>query len=190
MATTNAPKPPSRVPGGAPPDGDGIALGDGPVRVDAYIDFLCPFCKLFEEQNCAALDELTGRGLITLIYHPLGFLDRLSTTRYSTRAAAASGCASDGDRFREYRDALYDAQPPEGGSGLSDDELVRLGIQTGLGDSFGGCLLKGAYLPWADYMSALAIARGVNGTPSVHVDGVGVPASAEAIAAIAIRGPA
>jgi len=34
-------------------------------------------------------------------------------------------------------------------------------------------------------VSALAIARGVNGTPSVQVDGVGVPASAEAIAAIA-----
>lgn len=185
MATPNVLAPPSRVPAGAPSNGDGISLGSGPVTVDAYIDFLCPFCRMFEQRNGEALDELTDRGLITLTYHPLGFLDRLSTTRYSTRAAAASGCASDGGHFREYLYALYDHQPPEGSSGLSDEEMVQLGIQTGLDESFGRCVLNGAHIQWADYVTALAIALGVNGTPSVYVDGVGVPANAKAIAAAA-----
>jgi protein-disulfide isomerase len=43
--------------------------------------------------------------------------------------------------------------------------------------------MAGRYIPWAEYMTALAIARGVNGTPSVYVDGMGVPASAQAITA-------
>jgi protein-disulfide isomerase len=187
--TMNTPKVlalPRRIPAGAPANGDGIALGSGPVTVDAYIDFMCPFCRMFEEQNGEALDELTDRGMITLIYHPLGFLDRLSTTRYSTRAAAASGCASDGGRFREYLYTLFDNQPPEGGSGLSDDDLIQLGLQTGLDESFGACVLQGAHIPWAEYVTALAIGRGVNGTPSVYVDGVGVPASARAIMAAAL----
>ena len=151
------------------------------MRVDVYIDFLCPFCRMFEEQNGEALDELTARDLITLIYHPLGFLDRLSTTRYSTRAAAASGCASDGGRFREYLYTLYENQPPEGTSGLSDEQLVRLGLRSGLDENFGICVVNGVYVDWAEYITALAAARGVNGTPSVYVDGVGVPASARAI---------
>jgi protein-disulfide isomerase len=162
-----------------------VALGEGPIRVDAYIDFLCPFCRMFEEQNGGALDEMTDGGLITLVYHPLGFLDRLSTTRYSTRAAAASGCASDGGRFREYLYTLFDNQPPEGSAGLSDEELVQLGLQTGLDEDFGACVLQRRHVPWAEYVTALAVQRGVTGTPSVYVDGVSVPASANAILAVA-----
>ena len=40
-----------------------------------------------------------------------------------------------------------------------------------------------AVIPWAEYVTATAITRGVNGTPSVYVDGLGVPASAQAITA-------
>jgi protein-disulfide isomerase len=141
---------------------------------------------MFEEQNGEALDELVDNDLITLVYHPLGYLDRLSTTRYSTRAAAASGCASDGGRFREYLYALYDNQPPEGSDGLSDEELVQLGLQVGLDESFAKCVMSGAYINWVEYITARAIARGVSGTPSVYVDGVSVPASARAIMAAAL----
>src|SRR3954447_7899677 len=99
------------------------------------------------------LTQLLEAGAISLVYHPLGFLDRLSTTRYSTRAAAASGCASDGGRFPAYRDALFANQPPEGGPGLSDEELVALGHTVGLGADFTRCVAAGAYLPWAGYVT-------------------------------------
>jgi protein-disulfide isomerase len=183
MSTREALSVPTRIPAGSPANGDGIALGTGQTTVDLYIDFLCPFCRMFEEQHGPAVDALADAGAITAIYHPLGFLDRLSTTRYSTRAAAASGCASDGTRFREYLYALYDNQPPEGSDGLSDEELVALGLQSGLDEAFGRCVLAGRYIEWAEYETALALARGVSGTPSVYVDGVGVPASARAIMA-------
>jgi protein-disulfide isomerase len=183
MATPTALAIPKRIPSHAPVDGDGIVLGHGPALVDAYIDFLCPFCRMFEERSGPAIHAMVDRGLITLVYHPLGFLDRLSTTRYSTRAAAASGCASDGGRFRDYLYTLYEDQPPEGSDGLSDEELVQLGLQTGLDEEFGACVMAGRYIEWAEYVTAMAIARGVSGTPSVYVDGVGVPASAQAISA-------
>ncbi len=183
MATPEVIAPPNQVPAGAPENGDGIALGSGPPVVDAYIDFLCPFCRMFEERSGPAIDALVDRGAITLVYHPLGFLDRLSTTRYSTRAAAAAGCASDGEQFREYLYALYENQPPEGSDGLNDEELVQLGLQCGLDEDFGSCAMAGRYILWAEYVTAIAIRRGVNGTPSVYVDGLGVPASAQAITA-------
>jgi protein-disulfide isomerase len=183
MAAPDLISPPSRVPAGAPDDGDGIALGTGPVTVDLYIDFLCPFCRMFEEEHGRVVDELVERGAITAVYHPMGYLDRLSSTRYSTRAAAASGCASDGGRFLEYMYALFDSQPPEGSAGLSDEELIQLGLQSGLDESFASCVSEGAYLAWTEYVTARALARGVNGTPSVYVEGVGVPASGRAIVA-------
>jgi protein-disulfide isomerase len=42
----------------------------------------------------------------------MNFLDEASTTNYSTRAAAASGCAADGGRFVQYAHALFSSQPP------------------------------------------------------------------------------
>jgi protein-disulfide isomerase len=175
---------PSRVPAGATPEGDGIAVGGGPVRVDAYIDFLCPFCRQFEERSGAHLNRLLEAGAITLVYHPLGFLDRLSTTRYSSRAAAASGCASDLGAFAPYKDALFANQPPEGGPGLNQAQLIELGRAVGLTDpGFESCVENYVHLPWVEYVTMQAAERGVSGTPSVFLAGVPVPANGSVIEA-------
>lgn len=187
MTTHSDIAPPSRIPRGAAANGDGITEGSTGTLVDIYIDFLCPFCRMFEQQHGAAIDQAVDRGRITAVYHPVGFLDRLSTTRYSTRAAAAAACAADGSRFRQYRSALFDHQPPENSDGLSDDELVALAAPAGLDEGFAQCVPAGAYLQWSEYVTALALARGVNGIPSVFVAGAGVPANARAILAAAVR---
>ncbi len=46
--------------------------------------------------------------------------------------------------------------------------------------------MAGKYLAWAEYVTAMAVTRDVNGTPSVYVDGMGVSASADAIMAAAL----
>jgi protein-disulfide isomerase len=177
------PSMPSRVPAGATPEGDGIVLGDGPVRVDAYIDFLCPYCRRFELAAGPALADLVARQQISLVYHPMNFLDEASTTGYSTRAAAASGCASDFGRFLDYVHVLFVNQPPEGGPGLSDDELAALGDAAGLPDpGFAARLADRPYLDWPPYVTARATAVGVSGTPTVLVAGAPVEPDGKAIA--------
>jgi protein-disulfide isomerase len=120
--------------------------------------------------------------LINLIYHPLAFLDRLSTTAYSTRASSASGCASDGGRFAEYKDALFANQPPEGGPGLSDQELTALGTAVGLEADFARCVAADRHLDWTAYLTARAIQSGVNGTPTILFEGRRVQPDAREIA--------
>jgi protein-disulfide isomerase len=179
---------PVPVPRGATPDGDGIVVGSGPVVVDAYIDFQCPFCRQFEENAGPTLDAMVVSRQISLVHHPMNFLDAASTNHYSTRAAASSGCASDGGRFNEYAHALFANQPPEGGPGLSDEQLIELGTLVGLpAAEFGRCVTSGKYLEWPSYVTELAIARGVNATPTVFVQGTPVPANPVMIAA-AVRG--
>jgi protein-disulfide isomerase len=165
------------VPRGSTPSGDGVVVGAGPVDMDAYIDFQCPFCRQFELMAQPTLDRLIGDRIVSLAYHPMNFLDAVSTTGYSTRAAAASAAAADAGRFPEYAHALFVNQPPEGGPGLTDGQLVELGQDVGIDDpQFAEKIRTGRYLPWPPYVTERAIARGVAGTPSVFVHGTPVPA--------------
>jgi protein-disulfide isomerase len=186
------PTTPERVPAGATREGDGIivgVLGSGSVRIDVYIDFMCPFCRRFELSSGAALADLVTERLASVVYHPMNFLDEASTTNYSTRAAASSGCAADQGRFGEYAHALFVHQPPEGGPGLTDAELAGIGRSVGLADpAFADCISEAPYLDWPPYVTARATAAGVSGTPTVLVAGVGVRPEAEAITAAVAAG--
>jgi protein-disulfide isomerase len=179
---------PRRVPADATPEGDGVIVGDGLVRVDAYIDFLCPYCRRFELSSGSALARLVADRQASVAYHPLNFLDEASTTSYSTRAAAASGCAADHGRFADYAHALFVHQPPEGGPGLSDAELASIGREVGLGEAaFAACLSDAPYLDWPSYVTERAAAAGVSATPTVLVAGAAVRPEAQAITAAVAR---
>lgn len=158
-----------------PPDATqttlGIPVGNGPVTVEVYHDFLCPGCRQFEEIAGAAIDRLIATNQATVVFHPVAFLNRYSTTAYSTRSAAASGCAAEAGRFRDYAAALYRRQPAEGGPGLSNSELASIGVELGFGDEFRRCVTSGKYRPWVERLTDEAARRGVVATPTVFVDG-------------------
>jgi protein-disulfide isomerase len=165
------------VPRNSTTSGDGVVVGAGAVQIDTYIDFQCPFCKQFELMAGPTLDTLQADRIITLVYHPMNFLDAVSSTAYSTRAAAASGAASDYDRFAEYADVLFANQPAEGGPGLTDGQLVDLGYGLGITEpGFAETIRRGRYLSWPPFVTERAVARGVAGTPSVFVQGIPVAA--------------
>ncbi len=173
---------PGRVPAGATPEGDGILIGTGPVQVDVFIDFLCPFCRKFEQAAELVLAGLVSEGTARLAYHPMNFLDEASTTRYSTRAAAASGCAADQGRFLQYTHQLFAHQPPEGGAGLSDAALAGLGQAADLDEAvLAACLAQETYLEWPTYVTARATTAGVSATPAVLVAGLAVTPEPRAI---------
>jgi protein-disulfide isomerase len=172
------------APPGANPEGTGIAIGSGPVTVDLYEDFICPACGQFEQRAGGTLDQLVTENKIMIVYHPVAYLDRYSTTGYSTRSSAASGCAAEGGRFREYTRALFQRQPPEGGPGLSNDELIGIAGTVGLDqDRFAGCVRDGIYRSWTRHVTETASQTGVNGTPTVLVAGRPVEPTTEAITA-------
>ena len=186
----NRTAPPVPVPRGGTPSGDGIVVGTGPVDVEAYIDFQCPFCKQFEVMAAPILDKLLEDRIISFVRHPMDFLDAVSTTGYSTRAAAASAAASDAGMFHEYARTLFENQPPEGGPGLTDGQLVELGQEIGITKlEFAETIRQGTYLPWPPFVTERAVARGIAGTPSVFVRGIPVAARPGPILAAVERVP-
>ncbi|MER6584812.1 DsbA family protein [Micromonospora chalcea] len=160
------------APPGANDAGTGIVQGTGPVTIDLYEDYLCPACKQFQQINGETLNQLVTEGKAKLVFHPVAFLNRFSTTEYSTRSSAASGCAAQGGKFREFTDQLFAKQPPEGGAGLSNDELVDIGAGVGLNrDEFASCVSDGTYRPWTEHVTDEASKAGVTGTPTIKING-------------------
>ncbi|MGC5022867.1 DsbA family protein [Micromonospora sp. DT47] len=159
-------------PPGANEPGTGIVLGDGPVTIDLYEDYLCPACKQFQQVSGATINQLVSEGKARVVFHPVAYLNRFSTTEYSTRSSAASGCAAKGGKFKEFTDALFAKQPAEGSAGLSNDELIDIGAGVGLDrDDFGSCVKDGTYKPWTEHVTDDASKSGVTSTPTIKVDG-------------------
>ncbi|MBC3194251.1 thioredoxin domain-containing protein [Pseudonocardia sp. C8] len=151
----------------------GVPTGNeaAPNKIDIYLDFQCPACKQFEEISGTALDELRDTGQAQIIYHPIAILDRVSPDQYSSRSAAASGCAADAGVFRQFEKLLYANQPTEGDPGLTTEQLTQFAQQAGAGPDIGQCISDERYEPWAQGITQQAFQAQVQSTPTVLVNG-------------------
>lgn len=146
-------------------EGDGITFGqaDAPVELDVWLDFLCPYCKEFEDQNGVTIDELVASGDAKVTYHSVTFTGR----NYSTRANNAFACAVDQGEGEAYFKALF-VSPQQ----WTDNALVDLGEPVGLGGEFESCVREDTYNDWSGSVTDTATANGdISGTPTVHVNG-------------------
>jgi protein-disulfide isomerase len=171
------------VPPGATETGVPIGQANAPATVDIYLDFQCPVCRAYEQATGDTIDQLVASGAARVVYHPVAYLDRFSSTRYSSRSSAASGCAAAAGVFVPFAKLLYANQPPENGDGLTDQKLVELGAQAGAKGDFAACVADGRYARWSAAVTDAASRAGVTGTPTVLVNGVHVDNTPEALRA-------
>ncbi len=125
----------------------------GKVAIRTYEDFQCPICKGFETANAAQIKALVQAGKATLQIYPVSILDRESQgTRYSSRAANAAACVANfsPDDFYAFHGLLYAHQPAEGGTGLTDAQLISYAKQSGASSmsSITTCIQKERYKGW------------------------------------------
>lgn len=146
------------------------------VEVKLYEDFLCPSCSIFLEQSGDYLTEQLTAGNISITYHPIVFLVSQSTDEYSQRATNAAVCVADQAGVVAYstmHELLMQQQPEQGGPGLTDQELIDLGVQAGASD-ISECVENRTFEPWLDQALAEAKHLDVSATPTVRIDGVNV----------------
>lgn len=138
-----------------------------------YEDFQCPICKNFEAGFGDTIDQLRTSGALAVDYHPISILDRMSSTKYSTRAANASLCVADSstDTWLAFHKSLYEQQPAEGGSGLTDQQLTDLATEAGAPASVAECITDGRYTDWVASSTQSVLDTGVSGTPTVLLNG-------------------
>ena len=107
-----------------------------PVDITIYVDYMCPACGTFEQQNGDMLEQYVGSGDVNLTVFPLNFLDGQSLgTKYSTRAANAFSCVVEEQQKNSfaYHNRLLskEVQPAEQTTGLTDDQLVENAVAAG-----------------------------------------------------------
>ncbi|HVX45331.1 MAG TPA: thioredoxin domain-containing protein, partial [Mycobacteriales bacterium] len=161
----------------APPsivDGNGYLLGkkNAPVTVDVYEDFICPACEQFETHDKATVAGMIKDGTAKFRYIPLGYLDRFSTTRYSSRAANAAACMPSVAAFKKFHDLLYANQPEENSAGLTDQKLISYGKQAGADEAtMTSCVNSEQYKGWVAKITDDASKDNVTHTPTIRIGG-------------------
>ncbi len=156
------------------PWGFTVGQADAPVTLVAYEDFQCPACKSFEELNAEQIDGWIADGTVKVEYRPISILDRASPDEYATRAmnAAAAVVDTKPEAFPAYHKALYENQTQEGSPGLTDDKLVELAVAAGAVEAEVRPLIEDrAFGQWVADQTEAATADGVQGTPTLRVNG-------------------
>jgi len=153
-----------------------ILVGEAraPVTVEIYYDYMCPACSKFEEANGDELDRLLEEGVVRIELRPISFLDRASNgTEYSTRSANAMATVADAapKATWDFHTALYGQQPAEGSDGLSDDQIADIATDAGVPSDVVDRFVAETYRPWVASVTKQAFDSGIQGTPTVKIDG-------------------
>lgn len=122
------------------------------------------------------LAKYVAKGDVQVQYRVISFLDRSSNgTRYSTRSANAFGVVLDTSGAKvakKFHDLLYENQPHEGSSGLSDQELIDFAVKAGANeDDVSGAIKSIKFEQWVKNATDASSKNGVRGTPTVFVNG-------------------
>jgi protein-disulfide isomerase len=152
------------------------------VNIRVYVDYLCPYCKEFEETNAQQLEGYIETGAATVEIHPLAVLTSRAQG-YSLRAANAAACVANysPDRFWEFNRLMFDNQPAEQSSGLDDNAIIDITKKAGVAKagSIADCVADQRYKGWVDAATDRVLTGDipdsnidqVQGTPIIVVNG-------------------
>jgi protein-disulfide isomerase len=118
-------------------------------------------------------ERLAEEGELLVEYRPFNLLERISD--YSPRAVNAFAVVleeSGPEVAKRYHDLLFDNQPSESGPFPDNQDLLDLAVEAGAEeDAVSEGILEVTMRDWVDDATAAAIEAGVQGTPTVILDG-------------------
>jgi protein-disulfide isomerase len=156
-------------------NGKDIGNPNAKVIIEAYEDFQCPSCKIFNDNVEKQLLESTyiSSGQVYYKYMQFPFIDSNSLTKESHQAANASMCALEQGRFWDYHDILFANQGAvENGGSFNDKRLQAFAESLGLEmTSFNKCFSTDTYSTEIEADFQKGTAAGVTGTPTIFLNG-------------------
>lgn len=158
-AVPAAPPAPEKVQMSLGADWHSIGKDDAPVTLVEFADFQCPYCRKFQAETFSELKKnYIDTGKVRFISRDLP----LDFHPYSMKAAEASRCAGDQDKYWEMRNALI-----ENAAKLSDDLMVSLAQSAGVNmDLYQACISSHRHQQEVQKDAAAAATLAIGGTPS------------------------
>jgi protein-disulfide isomerase len=182
------------LPSGIPiPDGldesGAVLVGDPNASnvVEVYLDYQCPYCQRWESEVGSVLTEraLQPGSDLLVKHYVLAFLGETSPTLdppgASARAASAALCVIEGEgqeAFTAFSEQVYaSADPSEPASQFATEVLVDLAARLGVSDGTLECIDQERHVTFVALGTQTGFGRGVQGTPTVVVNGRTVESS-------------
>lgn len=179
-----APELPSGVPVPGGVDGSGAILIGNPDAsnvVEVYADYQCPFCQRWEQQIGEALAEqaLDPASDLLVKQYNLAFLGETSPTLEpagsSARAASAALCIVEEEgpeAFAEFNEQIFAvADPNQSSVQFQTSDLSQLATDLGASSETIACIEQERHVTFVALATQNGFARGVQGTPTVIVNG-------------------
>ena len=148
--------------------------------VEVFVDYQCPYCQKWEQmlgEKLTAKALTAGSDLLVKV-HTLAFLgetDTVANPGASARAANAMACVIDADGSsvaNALGSALFaTADPSEPPGQFTTAELTSLAQGAGASDAAIACIDDQRFVPFVAAVTKAGFARGVDGTPTVVVNG-------------------
>jgi protein-disulfide isomerase len=133
-----------------------------PVVLVEFSDFQCPYCRSFSSTLKQVMEKYDGKVRLVFRQFPLANIHK-----DAERAAEASLCAADQNRFWDMHNYFFENQGK-----LSEEEILNQAEQLGLDrDSFSACLSGGKSESRVREDLRAGAAAGVEGTPTLFVNG-------------------
>ena len=161
-------------------EADGETDADVP-HVLVFVDFQCPHCADFDENNMEFLQSEVAAGNATLEIRPVALMDNSSQgTQFSSRAANAAACVADNDpdAFLELSEQLFLNQQQAAQGAISVDVLADIASDAGAGsEETRACIQDNEFADWVRDSTDRALANpdltgpsGGFGTPTIMVN--------------------
>lgn len=179
-----APELPSGVPVPGGVDGSGAILIGNPDAsnvVEVYADYQCPFCQRWEQQIGEVLAQraLDPASDLLVKQYNLAFLGETSPTLdppgSSARAASAALCVLEGEgteAFAAFNAQLFTVADPNRSSvQFQTPELSQLAAESGVSAETIACIDDERHITFVALTTQSGFSRGVQGTPTVIVNG-------------------
>lgn len=180
----SAPELPSGIPVPGGVDGSGAILVGNPDAsnvVEVYLDYQCPFCQRWEAQIGEALNQraLQPNSDVLVKHYVLAFLGETSPTLdppgASARAASAAVCVAEGEgpeAFAQFSKRVYAlADPNEPAGQFTTDVLADVAAELGASGDTLECIEQERHVTFVALGTQAGFGRGVQGTPTVVVNG-------------------
>ncbi|MDP3244740.1 MAG: thioredoxin domain-containing protein [bacterium] len=135
---------------------------NAPITLVEFSDFECPFCERHYPTLKKILSDYDGKVRLVYKHFPLSFHPN------SQKAAEASECADEQDKFWQYHDRLFENQA----AGYSVDKFKQWADELGLSTKkFNDCLDTDKYVGKVAADEQEGQTKGVQGTPATFING-------------------
>lgn len=164
-----------------------VLVGDPNAEsvVEVYVDYQCPHCQRWEQEIGADLVKRALQpesGLLVKQYN-LAFLGEASPTLEppgaSARAANAAACVLEGsgaEAFAAFNEGVFSTMAPaDGAERYSTTMLADLASGIGVAPDTIACIEENRHVPYVAIATQAGFGRGVEGTPTVLVNGRTAP---------------